>query len=314
MAAVSAGVIVPDMTLSRRKANLLLMTAAAIWGFAFVAQRVGMRHVQPFTFNATRFLIGTLVLLPLLPRSGRRPAGTPIAGRGETVRAGALTGLVLFTAATLQQYGIVHTTAGKAGFITSLYVVFVPLLGLVFGQRVSRYAWAGVGLAVIGLYLLSARGILDIAPGDGLVLLCAVFWAVHVQLIGAQVRRVPALRLAVGQFATAAVLSTAAALVFDPFSWPALRAITWPLLYAGVFSVGIAFTLQVAVQKSARPTDTAIILSFESVFAAIGGGLLLGERLGLRELTGCVMILGGVVVAQRGPAGAPVIPPAPPAG
>lgn len=301
------------MSREQRRANFLLMTAAAIWGFAFVAQRVGMEHLRPFTFNAARFLIGTLVLLPLLPLSGRRAAGEPVAGPGETLRAALLTGLVLFTAATLQQFGIVSTTAGKAGFITSLYVVFVPILGLAIGQRVSRYAWAGVGLAAIGLYLLSAKGLLGIAPGDGLVLLCAMFWSVHVQMVGAYVKRVPALRLAVGQFAVAAVLSTVAAAVFDTFSLAALRAVTVPVLYAGVFSIGIAFTLQVAGQKHARPTDAAIILSFESVWAAIGGGLLLGEVLGMRELAGCVLILGGVVVAQRGPQAAPPAPGAPPA-
>jgi drug/metabolite transporter (DMT)-like permease len=297
------------MIMNRRRANLLLLTAAAIWGFAFVAQRLGMRHLEPFTFNAVRFVLGTVVLLPFLPRSGRRPAGTPMAGRVETVRAGVLTGLVLFTAGTLQQYGIVSTTAGKAGFITSLYVVFVPLLGLAFGQRVGRFAWTGVSLAAIGLYLLSAQGLMDLAPGDGLVLLCAMFWSVHVQMVGALVQRVPAVRLAIGQFATAAVLSTVGALIFDTPSWAAIHAVRLPLLYAGIFSVGIAFTLQVAGQKSAKPTDAAIIMSFESVFAAIGGGLLLGERLGLRELVGCVLILGGGVVAQSGPTAA--APPAP---
>ena len=296
------------MTMNRRRANLLLLTAAAIWGFAFVAQRLGMRHLQPFTFNAARFVIGTLVLLPLLPWSGRRPPGTPMAGRLETLRASVLTGLVLFTAATLQQYGIVSTTAGKAGFITSLYVVFVPILGLAFGQRVGRYAWSGVGLAAIGLYLLSARGLWDIAPGDGLVLLCAMFWSVHVQMVGAYVHRVPAIRLAIGQFATAAVLSVIATLIFDTVSWTAMQAVTVPVLYAGIFSVGIAFTLQVAGQKSARPTDAAIILSFESVFAAVGGGLLLSEVLDTRQVVGCLLILGGVVVAQRGPAVAPTPP------
>jgi len=305
------------MIVNRRRANLLLLTAAAIWGFAFVAQRVGMRHLDPFTFNAARFVLGAVVLLPLLPLSGRRPAGTPLAGRMETVRAGVLTGLVLFSAATLQQYGMISTTAGKAGFITSLYVVFVPLLGLALGQRVSRFAWTGVSLAAIGLYLLSAQGLMDIAPGDGLVLLCAVFWAVHVQMVGALAQRVPAIRLAIGQFTTAAVLSIIGALIFDTPSWTAMQAAAMPLIYAGVFSVGIAFTLQVAGQKSAKPTAAAIILSFESVFAAIGGGLLLGERLGLRALAGCVLILGGCVVAQLGPSAAPpapaVAPTSPPA-
>ncbi len=303
------------MTVDRRRANLLLLTAALIWGVAFVAQRVGMRHLPPLTFNAARFALGVLVLLPLLPRSGRRPPGTPVAGGRETVLAAVATGLVLFTAATLQQYGLVTTTAGKAGFITSLYVVFVPVLGLFIGQRVGRWAWAGVTLAVGGLYLLSAHGPLSIAPGDGLVLLCAICWSAHVQLVGAYVKRVPALRLAFGQFVVAAVLSLAGALAFDAPDPDGLRAAAVPVLYAGLFSIGIAFTLQVAGQKHARPTDAAVILSSESVFAALGGGLLLGERLAARELLGCLFILGGVVVAQRGPAptDAGELPPPPPA-
>lgn len=290
------------MTADRRRANLLLLLAAFIWGVAFVAQRVGMRHLSPLTFNAARFLLGVLVLLPLLPRSGRRPEGARVAGRRETVLAALATGLVLFASSTLQQYGLVTTTAGKAGFITSLYVVIVPVLGVFIGQRVGRWAWSGVGLATAGLYLLSARGLWSLAPGDGLVLLCALGWAVHVQLVGAYVRRVPALRLACGQFVVAAVLSLAGALVFDAPDPAGLRAAAPSILYAGVLSIGVAFTLQVAGQKHARPTEAAVILSGESVFAALGGGLLLHERLALREVLGCLLILGGAVVAQRGPA------------
>ena len=302
------------MTAERRRANLLLMAAAVIWGLAFVAQRVGMRHLAPLTFNSARFVLGALVLLPLLPRSGRRPPGVATAGRRETALAALATGLVLFASATLQQYGLVSTTAGKAGFITSLYVVLVPVLGLIIGQRVGRWAWAGVALATAGLYLLSARGAFSLAPGDGLVLLCAIGWAVHVQLVGLYVRRVPALRLAFGQFVVAAALSLAGALVFDAPDPGGLRAAAAPVLYAGIFSIGVAFTLQVAGQKHARPTDAAIILSGESVFAALGGALLLGERLDARELAGCAAILGGVVVAQRGPAAADAASPPPAAG
>jgi drug/metabolite transporter (DMT)-like permease len=287
------------MNSARKRANLLLLSAAFIWGVAFVAQRVAMRHLPPLTFNAARLWLGALVLLPFLAKSGRRPAGTPMAGRGEIVRASMLLGLVMFAAASLQQFGIVSTTAGKAGFITSMYVVFVPVVGSFVGHRVGRYAWTGVALAVGGLYLLSARGVMKLAPGDGLVLLCAVCWTAHVLLVGRFVKRVPAVRMAFGQFTTAAVLSTIGALVFDHVQWADLRAVTWPILYSGVFSIGVAFTLQVAGQKNARPTDAAIIMSMESVFAALGGGLLLGERLGLRELAGCAAILTGAVVAQR---------------
>lgn len=289
----------PGMNTARKRANLLLLTAAFIWGVAFVAQRVAMRHLPPLTFNAARLILGALVLLPFLARSGRRPAGTPMAGRGETIRASVLLGVVMFAAASLQQFGIVSTTAGKAGFITSMYVVFVPVVGLFVGHRVGRFAWIGVALAVGGLYLLSARGVMKLAPGDGLVLLCAVCWTAHVLLVGHFVKRVPAVRMAFGQFTTAAALSVIGALIFDHVQWADLRAVAWPIIYSGVFSIGVAFTLQVAGQKNARPTDAAIIMSMESVFAALGGGLLLGERLGVRELFGCAAILTGAVVAQR---------------
>lgn len=299
------------MNSARQRANLLLLGAAFIWGVAFVAQRQAMRHVPPLTFNAARLLLGALVLLPFLARSGRRPAGVAVAGARETIGASVALGLVMFAAASFQQFGIVSTTAGKAGFITSMYVVFVPVVGAFIGHRVGRFAWIGVGLAVGGLYLLSARGVMKLAPGDGLVLLCAVCWTAHVLLVGHFVKRVPALRMAFGQFLTAAVLSIAGALLFDHVAWTDLRGATWPIVYSGVFSIGVAFTLQVAGQKNARPTDAAIIMSLESVFAALGGGLLLGERLGPRELAGCAAILGGAVVAQRDPVveSAPGAPP-----
>lgn len=287
----------------RRKANAILLLAAVIWGLAFVAQRVGMRHLGPLTFNGVRFALGALVLLPWAIRGvpGGAAGGAPLtaAQRRDLLKGGALAGLFVFGGATLQQVGLVTTTAGKAGFITSLYVVLVPILGLWTGQRAGRWLWLGAVLAGLGLTLLSADESLGrIAVGDGLVLVGAFFWAGHVLLLGKISPRHSSLRLATVQFSVCALLSLAAAAVFETAAAQDLLAAAVPILYAGLLSVAVAYTLQVVGQKHAHPTHAAIILSFESVFAALGGWLVLGETLQTRELIGCLVMLAGVVVAQ----------------
>ena len=289
--------------LSLRQANLLLLLASAIWGLAFVAQRVGMRHVGPLTFNGVRFALGAAVLLPLAWRSvsASNGAAKPPQLR-PVVRAGVLAGVCLFAGATLQQYGVVFTTAGKAGFITSLYVVFVPVLGGFIGHRVGRWVWVGVGLSTAGLYLLSARGLVGIALGDGLVLVGAVFWAAHVLVVDRFAQKVPALALAAVQFIVVAVLSLVGALALETITWGPIRAALVPILYAGLLSVAVAYTLQVVGQTRARPAHAAIILSLESVFAVLGGWLILSEGLSLRAMLGCGLMLAGVLLAQLSPA------------
>ncbi|MEN8006022.1 MAG: DMT family transporter [Candidatus Krumholzibacteriota bacterium] len=290
------------MKLTPRNANFLLLLAAAIWGFAFVAQRVGMRYVGPLTFNGVRFALGAAALMPLL-MWGRRNRANSGAGDGPgdralVIKGGIVAGLILFCGATLQQYGVVYTTAGKAGFITGLYVVFVPLLGLLVGYRTGRFVWAGAVAAAVGLYLLSAKGIVGIDPGDGLVLLGALFWAAHVLVIGRLSRRIAPVRLAVAQFTVVSVLSLLGAVVFETIEWVALRRAAIPILYAGLLSVAVAYTLQVVAQQRARPAHAAIILSFESVFAAFGGWWILSEGLSARGIIGCVLMLAGVLLAQ----------------
>lgn len=286
----------------RLRANLLLLLTAVIWGFAFVAQRSGMEHAGPFTFNAIRFFIGALALVPLMAALDRRRvmAGVPSAGwRDRTlVAGGALAGAVLFAAATLQQTGLVFTTAGKAGFITSLYVVLVPLLGLALGQRTTAAVWVGVALAAAGLYFLTMEGGFRMAWGDLLVLLGAVMWAGHVLLLGRLSPRTDPVKLAFAQFVACAALSGGAALLTETTTAVALRAALVPILYAGFMSVGAGYTLQVIAQGHARPTDAAIILSLEAVFAVIGGWLLLGEELPARALFGCALMLAGILISQ----------------
>jgi drug/metabolite transporter (DMT)-like permease len=289
--------------------SLLLLTAV-IWGMAFVAQRVGMEHVGPFTYNAIRFALGSVSLLPLIAIRGNRAAAAivlPGPGPGSSpaspkrwnaIPAGLIAGVILFFGASLQQTGLVTTTAGKAGFITGLYVVLVPLAGLLWGQRAGWSSWAGAILAVAGLFLLSVTDAFTIGRGDLLVLIGAFFWAAHVQVVGLLSPRTDPFRLSCVQFAACSLLCAAGAALTEEVSLAGIRAALWPILYGGVMSVGIAFTLQVVAQRRAPAAHAAIILSLETVFAAIGGILILGEALSARGAAGCLIMFSGMIVSQ----------------
>jgi drug/metabolite transporter (DMT)-like permease len=280
------------------KADILLLTTAAIWGFAFVAQRVGMEYVGPFTFNAVRFALGSLSLVPLilLWQKGQTKAGKTAPKSALT--GGVVAGLALFAGASLQQVGLVTTTAGNAGFITGLYVVMVPILGLFWRQRPHLGTWLGALLAAIGLYFLSVTANFTIAFGDLLVLIGALFWSAHVLLIGWFAPRTEVLKLAAIQFAVCALLSLLCAVLFEVISWASIWRAIIPILYGGLGSVGIAYTLQVIAQREAHPAHSAIILSLEGVFAALGGWLLLQEYLSGRALFGCALMLAGMILSE----------------
>jgi drug/metabolite transporter (DMT)-like permease len=279
--------------------SLLLLTAV-IWGMAFVAQRMGMDHVGPFTYNAVRFALGALFLLPFARIRGPWSASTSARIRPSVgaLPAGLIAGSVLVFGASLQQIGLVYTTAGKAGFITGLYVVLVPLSGLLWGQRTGWSAWAGAVLCVVGLFFLSVTSAFTVERGDLFVLAGSFFWAAHVQVVGWLSPRTDPVRLACVQFAVCSAVSAGGALLTEHASMPAILAAAGPILYGGLLSVGIAYTLQVVAQRSAPPAHAAILLSLESVFAAIGGSLLLGERLGARGALGCALMFGGMIVSQ----------------
>lgn len=281
------------------KANGLLLLTAAIWGGGFVAQRLGMAEIGPFTFNAIRFGIGGVLLLVYLRAQGKLRA-EPGKLRGELL-AGAAAGVLLFLGSYLQTAGMIYTTAGKAGFITGLYVVLVPLLGLFWKQKTGLSTWAGALLAVAGLYLLSFAESAQVNIGDVLVMVGAFFWAGHVQLIGYLSRRNDPLKISVYQFFAVTVMSLAAALLFEETTTQALRQSLWPLLYGGIFSVGVAFTLQVVAQRDAHPAHAAIIFSLETVFAGLSGWLILGEQMAPRALAGCGLMLAGMILSQVGP-------------
>jgi len=284
----------------RATSNLLLLLAAAIWGFAFVAQRVGMDHVGPF--NGIRFALGGLSLIPLIiyfsthSKEEEKSADSPPTAKAS--RVGLLAGAILFIAASLQQIGLVYTTAGKAAFITCLYIVLVPITGIFLKQRITLNTWLGSVLAVIGLYFLCVKESLTISYGDLLELIGAFFWTAHILLIDHYSRKVDTLKLACVQFLTCSVLSLITALAIETITLDGILQAGIPILYGGICSVGIAYTLQIVGQKNAPPSHAAIILSMETVFAAIGGYLLLNELLGPLELLGCALMLAGMLVSQ----------------
>ena len=293
------------------KNDILLFLTAAIWGFAFVAQRAGMEIIGPFTYNGVRFALGAASLLPVLfatrgLRPGMAAAGGPGGYRGLFAW-GAVAGTVLFAGASLQQIGIVYTTAGKAGFITGLYVVLVPLIGAAFGTRSGIFRWTGALLAAAGLYLLSVRGSIGVDRGDTLVFLSAFFFAAHVLVLAKISPRFDPVQLSIVQYGVCAVMSLAAAFGGETVRTATLLAAWLPIAYGGVFSVGIAYSLQVVAQKKAHPTHAAIILSLEGLFAALGGFLLLHERFSGREVSGGILMLAGMIISQFSlPAAAPV--------
>lgn len=284
------------------KSDALLLLTATIWGFAFVAQRVGMDFVGPFAFNAIRFALGSLVLVPFILKQGRKPAQP--AGRGENGRpltilwGGSLAGAILFAGASFQQVGLVYTTAGNAGFITGLYVVIVPIIGLFFRQQPNAGTWIGVLMAAVGLYLLSITDRFTIAFGDLLELIGAFFWAGHVLLIGWLSPRMDSLKLASTQFAACSFFSLLAAALFETTTLHGVVRAAVPILYGGVLSVGVAYTLQVVAQRNAHPAHASVLLSLEAVFAAIGGWIVLGERLTARGFLGCGLMLAGMLLSQ----------------
>jgi drug/metabolite transporter (DMT)-like permease len=290
------------MNIQTARTNALLLITAAIWGFAFVAQRVGMEYLGPFTFNAARFILGSLSLLPLLFISrDQRPASGNIIPRPSlklVVFGGFSAGFMLFMGMSLQQLGLVYTTAGKAGFITSLYVVIVPILALFWKQSTNPGTWIGALLAAIGLYFLSVTERFTIEFGDLLEFFCAFFWAGQVLIIGWLSPRIQSVKLAFTQFVVCAVLSLIAAVVFEDISWYALVQTTLPILYGGILSSGVAFTFQIMAQRHTHPAHASIIMSMEAVFAAVGGWLFLNEILSLRGLMGCGLMLCGMLLSQ----------------
>ena len=278
--------------------NFLMVMTAALWGFAFVAQKTGMDYLGPFMFSAIRFAFGASCLVFLL-----RWFGGPKLGRKGVILA-VLMGVVLTFGAMLQQIGIVETTAGKSAFITAIYILLVPVFLSFTGKKLSFQIWPAAGLTLFGLYLLSIKEgeISGINQGDFWVLASAIFWAMHILLIEKAVRRYDPLRLSIVQFYTCALLSLLGSILFEPMElatiWTGVKGGLLELAYASIASVAIAYTLQVFAQRSVPSHQAALVLSLEAVFGVIGGVWLLGEELTLRMMLGFSLMFAGIVLAQ----------------
>ncbi len=276
----------------RLKGNLLLFFVAAVWGTAFAVQRVAAQSVGPFLFNCARFLLAVLVLLPFTNRSVWKVKKTSLPWI-------ILAGTLLFAASALQQAGLRHTTAANAAFITTLYVILVPLLLVIFwGKRLPWINWVAAFAAVAGVKLLSSPGSLQLAPGDSLELAGSVIWAFHVILVGMVVKRLDAVQFSIGQYLVCGLLNLFAALFLDLGTLPGLASNWWAILYGGAISVGLGYTLQVIGQKFTSPTDAALVLSCESAFAALAGYIFLKEGLQPLQLAGCGLILAAIFAVQ----------------
>lgn len=291
---------------------LLLLLTAVIWGVAFVAQSVGMDYVDPFTFNFVRSTIGGFVLIPcifLLDRfraGASEKTGMPDHGneaqytwkQKELFVGGICCGIALFVASNLQQFGIKYTTVGKAGFITAMYIVLVPLFGIFLKKTVGLRVWISVLLAVAGLYLLCITEGFSVGGGDFLVLLCAFVFSVHILVIDYFSPRVDGVRMSCIQFFVCGLLSGLGMLFTEHFDPGAILMAWQPILYAGVMSCGVAYTLQIVGQKGMNPTIASLILSLESVISVLAGWLILGQNLSRRELAGCVLMFFAIILAQ----------------
>lgn len=284
--------------------SLLLLLAAIIWGVAFVAQSVGMEYVGPLTFNAARFLVGGIVLLPFA-LCGEAKTWKELATDTErkkqlkiTLIGGLCCGVAICTASTFQQIGILYTSVGKAGFITALYIVMVPIFGLFLKKKPKNMVWVCAAIAVVGLYLLCMNETLTINFGDGLLFCCAVVFTIHIMVIDYFSPKANGVSLSCIQFLFSGIVSTIAAFLFETPTWDAIFLGALPILYAGVMSCGVAYTLQILGQKHVEPAVASLILCLESVVSVIAGWLLLHETLSQRELLGCLLMFAAVILVQ----------------
>ncbi|MDY5021514.1 MAG: DMT family transporter [Blautia sp.] len=286
------------------KNSLLLLLTAAIWGVAFVAQSVGMDYVGAFTFNSVRSIIGSLVLIPVILFLNRqKPASAQTdlqkkENRRTLITGGVCCGICLCLASNFQQFGIKYTTVGKAGFITACYIVIVPVLGLFLKQKCGPFVWAAVVMAVIGLYLLCIKDGFSIGTGDILVMICALLFSIHILVIDHFSPMVDGVKMSCIQFLVCGILSGIPALLLESPSLSSILAAWQPILYAGVLSCGVAYTLQIIGQKNMNPTVASLILSLESCISVLAGWIILKQQLSLREFAGCAVMFAAIILAQ----------------
>ena len=282
------------------RGSLLLLLGAVIWGAAFAAQRAGMDHVGPFTFSGVRMLLAGIVMIPASMLSRRKAGPVTVEVQKKQRRGGLICGLLLFFATSLQQIGLVYTSAGKAGFITALYVVLVPVAGWVFlRKQPGKMIWAGVGLAVIALYLLCvpAEGF-QIEKGDALLLGCAVCFTGQILCVDHYAPQVDGLTLARDEFLITGALSMIIAVFTEEIRMDGILEAAFPIIYSGIFSGAVGYSLQIIGQRDVNPTVASLVMCLEAVFAVLTGAIMLGERMTGREIAGCVLMFCAVILAQ----------------
>lgn len=287
----------------RLKGSALLLSAALIWGLSFVAQSVGMESVGAFTFNGIRMIIGCAALLPVIiinNASNKRKNISPkeSGGIAQLCKAGIICGLPLFFGSNIQQFAFKYTTVGKVGFITTLYIIFVPLFGLFLKRKVQTTVWISIVIAAFGMYLLCVKGSLNLNKGDLIALLCAVFFSLHILFVDRFSQDNDCVKLSYCQFFFAGTMSVVCMLIFEKPEMGAILSILPEILYAGIMSCSVAFTFQIAGQKHTEPAVASMLLCFEAVFALIFGWLILNQTLDLREITGCAIMFAALILAQ----------------
>ncbi|NLC33147.1 MAG: DMT family transporter [Clostridiales bacterium] len=286
------------------KGNLLLAVASLIWGTAFVAQSLGMEYIGPFTFMTSRSFVGTISLLPVIALQNRyrkkhlKTTHIPSLNKKALIKAGIVCGLILSVASNLQQYAMQYTTAGKTGFLTALYILLVPLAGFFFGKKPPRLLWFSIAGATVGLYLLSVTSKFTIEPADLLVIASAFVFTGHIMAVDYYSPKVSGVQLSALQFLVAGLTSAVPMFIFENPQWANIIKSSLPILYAGVLSSGVAYTLQIIGQRLTTATMASLIMSAESVFALIGGMLILGESLTGREAMGAALLLLAIISAQ----------------
>ncbi len=282
------------------KSSLLLFLAAFIWGVAFVAQSVGMDYMGPLSFNGGRFLLGAAVLLPavVIRRKKNKKAGIAPADTKTTIIGGICCGLAICSASIMQQFGVMYTTVGKAGFITTLYIILVPFFGIFLKKKISATVWLGALIAACGMYLLCMSESLSLGKGDALVFICAILFSVHILVIDYFSPKADGVELSCIQFLTSGVIASVLALIFEKPVISDFVAGIVPLAYAGIMSCGVAYTFQILGQKDMDPTVASLILSLESVVAMLAGWVILHEALTGRELFGCLLVFCAVILVQ----------------
>ncbi|GFH42480.1 permease [Lactococcus hodotermopsidis] len=284
------------MDKKRIESTALLVLTAMIWGLAFVAQQVGTEKIGPLTFIALRYLLGALAVAPcLLFFAEKKISGVKLK---KSLIAGIICGVILFVASYLQQRGLMMTTVGKAGFISALYIIIIPIIGLFWGKKVSRTIWLALAVALIGMYLLCMTGSLKVEMGDFLVLLCAAGFSCHILSIDHFLSHVDVIYLSVVQFLVAGILSLIFMIFFETPDMTSILQAKIPILYTGILSSGVAYTLQIIGQKHVKPVIASLIMSLESVFSLLAGFLILGDTLTSRELLGCTLMFVAIIIAQ----------------